>query len=297
MMRHVRGRPPSGERLRELRELWQSQHANDIEVAAARRRFALGPRHYRLSFGLRALAGLSVVVLLSGVAVAGAGVSRWIESRAERARASAAAPPLASGRSEAARVRGPLPTLQPLPELPALSTSTPLAGSDPSGATGRGMPVRSDGSARPPAVREGLGGIIPEPLPAPNAPNAPNAASAATAVIARPARRARATTIPSRTRRSRSRPKRVRSLASHAPPSHDRRANRDRLSSHAPPSHDRPASRGQPPSHAPPSHDHRASRGQPPSHAPSQPTTIRWSSSMRARDGARERSRATTNDS
>jgi hypothetical protein len=176
MMRHVRGRPPSGERLRELRELWQSQHANDIEVAAARRRFALGPRHYRLSFGLRALAGLSVVVLLSGVAVAGAGVSRWIESRAERARASAAAPPLASGRSEAARVRGPLPTLQPLPELPALSTSTPLAGSDPSGATGRGMPVRSDGSARPPAVREGLGGIIPEPLPAPNAPNAPNAA-------------------------------------------------------------------------------------------------------------------------
>jgi hypothetical protein len=159
MTRHVRGWSPSGERLRELRDLWQSQHANDIEVAAARRRFALGPRHYRLSFGLRALAGLSLVVLLSGVAVAGAGVSRWLESRAERARSSVAAPQGASGRSETARVRRLLPTLQPLPELPALATPTPRAGSAPSGATGHGKPVGSDDSPRP-------------PVPTPNAPNA-----------------------------------------------------------------------------------------------------------------------------
>ncbi|HEY3498780.1 MAG TPA: hypothetical protein VGK73_29015 [Polyangiaceae bacterium] len=106
----------SERRLRGLSELWRSQHANDIEVAAARRRFALGPHRAELPLGLRMLGAASVIVLLAGVATAGAGISRWVEGR----RAAAVAP-AAPARVEAKqrRLQPSSQALQPSPDLPS----------------------------------------------------------------------------------------------------------------------------------------------------------------------------------
>lgn len=116
----------SEERTRELRALWRTQHANDIEIAAARRRFALGPPQAPLSFPLRFLGFVSAVVLLAGVAVAGAGVSRWVESRSSSPRVVAPVASHSRAPAKAPRARAAEPALsalQPSPDLPALSSS------------------------------------------------------------------------------------------------------------------------------------------------------------------------------
>jgi hypothetical protein len=140
--------PPtlSPERLRSLAALWRSQHANDIEVAAARRRFALGVPRTELSFGLRMLGLASALVLLAGVAVAGAGVSRWVESRsADRSASVVPTGSPAKVSPKRARTLPATPGLQPAPDLPAPPTSaqpTPASPPDGESLSGRAAPTR-----------------------------------------------------------------------------------------------------------------------------------------------------------